>query len=62
VSEAMVFIQDISKIKAPIYKNGDSYSQGGVVTKKVLRRWRTWYYKNRSQIIWSEENNKPVLK
>jgi hypothetical protein len=61
-SEAVEFIQKISKIKAPIWSYHNDKPVVFSINPETVDKWKDWYLTNRHRIKWSDKENRPVLK
>lgn len=58
-NEAIIFLQEISKIKAPKKRAANTIAH--YVNKDVLTKWKLWYNNNKNRIKWCDKKKKPYI-
>jgi hypothetical protein len=58
---ALTFIQEISGIKAQ-YDKDFHFVRSQIIDREIIDKWKDWYKANTSNIIWSNEKSRPVLR
>jgi len=59
-NDAIHFLQNISKINAPIKSRG--IYMPSYVDEKTLQMWKDWYILNNKKIKWCKKEKRPYLK
>lgn len=58
-NEAIFFFQKLTKINAPAKYIGQSYAS--FIDRKTLKKWQSWYTKNKKNIRWCDKEKKIYL-
>lgn len=55
-NEAIFFFQKLTNINAPAKYIGQSYAS--FIDRKTLKKWQSWYTKNKKNIRWCDKEKK----